>query len=122
MRSPAHSTAALHKDLKVALQAQQAATWAVARVRDRGRRSVNLMKWKCFIPGKAGTDWDGEYAQQQQGPTPERTVRTAAAEPRAKVDRTRSTALLCVHQGSLCLAVCASRVSPLCTPQAASSR
>ena len=25
------------------------------------RRSVNLMKWNCHIPGKSGTDWDGGY-------------------------------------------------------------
>lgn len=25
------------------------------------RRSINLMRWKCFIPGKAGTDWDGGF-------------------------------------------------------------
>lgn len=24
-------------------------------------RSVNLMKWKCFIPGKKGTDWEGGF-------------------------------------------------------------
>ncbi|PWA55797.1 ubiquitin-conjugating enzyme/RWD-like protein [Artemisia annua] len=23
--------------------------------------SVNLMKWNCIIPGKAGTDWEGGY-------------------------------------------------------------
>lgn len=23
--------------------------------------SVNLMKWKCFIPGKKGTDWEGGF-------------------------------------------------------------
>ncbi|KAK7291095.1 hypothetical protein RIF29_05982 [Crotalaria pallida] len=23
--------------------------------------SVNLMRWKCFIPGKAGTDWEGGH-------------------------------------------------------------
>ena len=26
-----------------------------------GCRSVNLMKWKCYIPGKKGTDWDSGY-------------------------------------------------------------
>ena len=25
------------------------------------RRSVNLMKWNCHIPGKSSTDWDGGY-------------------------------------------------------------
>jgi ubiquitin-protein ligase len=25
------------------------------------RRSVNLMKWKCHIPGKSGTDWAGGF-------------------------------------------------------------
>lgn len=25
-------------------------------------RSTNLLKWKCHIPGKAGTDWEGERA------------------------------------------------------------
>lgn len=25
------------------------------------RRSTNLMKWKCHIPGKADTDWDGGF-------------------------------------------------------------
>lgn len=24
-------------------------------------RSVNLMKWKCFVPGKKGTDWEGGF-------------------------------------------------------------
>eukprot|EP00882_Tetradesmus_deserticola_P034422 GHRQ01039476.1.p1 GENE.GHRQ01039476.1~~GHRQ01039476.1.p1 ORF type:complete len:156 (-),score=32.52 GHRQ01039476.1:65-532(-) len=24
-------------------------------------RSVNIMKWKCYIPGKANTDWDGGF-------------------------------------------------------------
>jgi ubiquitin-protein ligase len=24
-------------------------------------RSINLMRWKCFIPGKQGTDWDGGF-------------------------------------------------------------
>ncbi|KAK7291096.1 hypothetical protein RIF29_05983 [Crotalaria pallida] len=23
--------------------------------------SVDLMRWKCFIPGKAGTDWEGGH-------------------------------------------------------------
>lgn len=22
---------------------------------------MNIMKWKCFIPGKAKTDWEGGY-------------------------------------------------------------
>lgn len=25
------------------------------------RSSINLMKWKCHIPGKADTDWDGGF-------------------------------------------------------------
>ena len=24
-------------------------------------RAINLMKWKCHIPGKAKTDWEGGY-------------------------------------------------------------
>ena len=26
-----------------------------------GVRSVNLMRWECIIPGKAGTNWGGDY-------------------------------------------------------------
>lgn len=27
------------------------------------RRSVNLMRWKCSIPGREGTDWQGGFFQ-----------------------------------------------------------
>lgn len=25
------------------------------------RRETNIMRWKCFIPGKEGTNWDGGF-------------------------------------------------------------
>ena len=25
------------------------------------RRTVNMFRWKCFIPGKPGTDWEGGF-------------------------------------------------------------
>ena len=27
----------------------------------RARRSVNLLRWKCSIPGREGTDWQGGF-------------------------------------------------------------
>ncbi len=59
-----------------ALQGQAGAAGAVGGVRDRicavqcvtcmpphrqPRRSQNLMKWTCFIPGKPNTDWEGGF-------------------------------------------------------------
>lgn len=32
-----------------------------ARPESNADGSVNMMKWKCYIPGKQGTDWDGGY-------------------------------------------------------------
>lgn len=33
----------------------------MARPESADDGSVNLMKWKCFVPGKKGTDWEGGF-------------------------------------------------------------
>ncbi len=42
------------KPLVRAIDTEGASRFAVTR-------SVNLMKWKCHIPGKQGTDWEGGF-------------------------------------------------------------
>ena len=33
----------------------------IVLIRASACRAINLMKWKCHVPGKTKTDWEGGY-------------------------------------------------------------